>query len=538
MIASTSAGSAPPPVSGGSTESGPVRLRKALVRLGPTFVKLGQYLAMRPDVLPQEYCDEMLELVDRVPSFAWPEAQRILTEELGAPPEEVYAFFPRQPVAAGSLAQVYMARTHDGDAVAVKVRRPGLEARVRIDLRRMRWVLRGLEISGVLIGIAPGQLLDELERWLLEELDFDRELRNLTRMQELYGNDPEMRVPRPFPELSSRRVLTAEFLEGLPLSEVVRQIRAGRDDRLEASGVDRDALARNLLGALLHQIFRDNFFHADTHPGNLIALSDQRIGFVDFGLVDRLDTGVRQGMTRYVAALFSGDMDKIFHSLSEVLTVSEGSNLAAFRREFDEVARVWSRERDGGDSGAAGSPEGSASGSPLGRFMIGVVQAARRHGLGIPPATLSMYRSLLVGETVARQVGKGSDLLSVGRSFFQYLQFHEVLRSLHPEQLQGAAIDVLSLFRDTPGELIRLLGQLSEDRIPFTVRTEASPEDRQLEGIKAKMVTLATASVGLAMLWAPARDITLWGGWSGAHAVGVGLGLLYLWLVFLWRRLP
>lgn len=513
-------------------DPGPVRLRKALVRLGPTFVKLGQYLAMRPDVLPQEYCDEMLDLVDRVPAFPWAVAQQTLIEDLGAPPEELFAFFPRQPVAAGSLAQVYMARTHDGEAVAVKIRRPEIEARVAKDLRRMGWVLRGLETSGVLIGISQRHLLNELERWLREELDFGRELRNLTRMAELYGDAAEMRVPRPYPELSSSRVLTAEYLEGLPLSEVLRQIRAGREDRLEALGADREQLARNLLHAILQQIFRDNFFHADTHPGNLIALTDQRIGFVDFGLVDRLDSGVRQGLTRYVAALYSGDMDKIFASLAEVLTISEGSDLGGFRQEFDEVARTWSRERDDESESSGGS------GSPLGRFMIGVVQAARRHGLGVPPATLSMYRSLLVGETVARQVGTGSDLLSVGRGFFRYLQLHEVLRALHPEPLQGLALDVLTLFRDTPGELVRLLDHLAEDRIPFTVRTEASKEDRRLEGLKAKLVTLATASVGLAVLWLGARDLELWHGWTWGQGIAAGLGGIYVWMWTLWRRLP
>lgn len=511
-------------------DAGPVRLRKTLVRLGPTFIKLGQYLAMRPDVLPQEYCDEMLALVDRVPSFSWTEARQTLVDDLGGPPEELFGFFPRQPVAAGSLAQVYLARTLEGDAVAVKVRRPGIEARVERDFRRLRWILRGLEIAGVLIAVTPSQLQTELERWLMEELDFARELRNLTRMAQLYGNDQEMRVPRPYPELSSSRVLTAEYLEGLPLSEVLRQIREGREDRVVASGYQRDTLARNLLHAILHQIFRENFFHADTHPGNLIALSDQRIGFVDFGLVDRLDTGVRQGMTRYVAALFSGDMNKIFASLSEVLTVSEGSDLDGFRQEFDRVARAWSRERDG--------DPGAGSGSALGRFMIGVVQAARHHGLGIPPATLSMYRSLLVGETVARQVGTGSDLFSVGRDFFRYLQFHEVLRGLHPELVQGAAIDVLTLVRDTPGELVRLLGHLAEGRTPFTLRTEASQEDRKLEGLKAKLVTLATASVGLAVLWLGAGEYEVWGGWPLGHGIGAALGLVYGWMLILWRRLP
>ncbi|HKY05050.1 MAG TPA: AarF/ABC1/UbiB kinase family protein, partial [Blastocatellia bacterium] len=298
----------------------PAQFRELLERLGPTFIKLGQFLALRPDLIPQPYCDELLKLVDAVESFPFPVARRIITEDLGAPPEQRFVWINPRPIAAASLAQVHEARTFDGEIVAVKVQRENVHERVKKDLRRARLLSRIFDLSGLTLGVSVPDVLKELARWMRDELDMELELRNITRMYELARDVDMMRVPRPYPELSGRRVLTAEFLEGYPFSELLRLVRVGQPDMIKSFGLDIDNLARNLIHTILWQIFRFKFFHADTHPGNLIAMPNDVVGFVDFGLTETLDATHRPGILRFVSAVYSNDVEGMLHALTEVLT--------------------------------------------------------------------------------------------------------------------------------------------------------------------------------------------------------------------------
>lgn len=497
-----------------------------LVRLGPLFVKLGQYLALRPDVLPQDLCDELLTLVDEVPPFPWPQAREILVRELGSEPETLFAHFPRQPVAAGSLAQVYVARLATGEAVAVKVLRPGIEDRAEKDFRRLRWLLRAVPLSG----LSPSDLLDEVRRALHEELDLERELRNLTQLRAAAGKQPDpVRLPCPYPQLSARRVLTVEHLEGVPFSELLRNVRQGEPERLAAMGFDRDRLAENLLAAVLEQIFRWRLFHADTHPGNLIALPGNAIGFVDFGLVDRLDPAVHAGLSRYLTALFRGDAERIEQGLREVLIATDASDADGFSDEIRAAVRQW-RSTD-----AAPEP---GQRTPLATLMLRALDAARRHRFGVPPSALAMYRSLLTAEMVARQLAPEADLRGTARRFFADLAFAEALAALYPDQVKAALADLAVLLRDLPGDLQQILSALAEGRLPVKLQTSESRQDRRLGAIKARLIATATVSVGVAVLLVGAGDTRLPGGLTLAPFLWTVLGALYLGIIVLWRRLP
>src|ERR1051325_7915780 len=267
----------------------PQRFREMLVRLGPIYVKIGHFLALRPDVLPQEYCDELMLLVDQAPAEPWETVQAILARELGEPPEKRFRTNRHRPVAAGSIAQVHLARLHNGAWVAVKVQRPDLGKRIEKDLRRVRWLARSLDWSGVSPFAAPDEVVAELERWLRQELDFTRELRNQQRMYDALRRDEIVRVPRPYPSLSTRCVITSEYLSGLPFSAILQDVRDGTPRRLQRRGLDAGILAERLIETALDQIFRQRFFHADMHPGNLLAMRGNVIGLVDFGLADVLD---------------------------------------------------------------------------------------------------------------------------------------------------------------------------------------------------------------------------------------------------------
>ena len=263
---------------------GPEGLRRLLERLGPTFIKLGQFLALRPDLIPREYTDELLRLLDDVEPFAWTDAVTIIEQDLGDPTKLFRSINPR-PIAAGSIAQVHLAELFDGTRVAIKILRPGIADRVRVDLRRARVIARLLRLAKVDLISSPRELVAELESWLLREIDLRNELNHITRLRRLTRKSTTEVIPKAYPEFSSSRVLTTEYIQGIPLIEILRALSSGeREISRRGWDIDTEALAKNLLEATLRQMFRYRFFHADVHPGNLFALPNNTIGYVYFGL--------------------------------------------------------------------------------------------------------------------------------------------------------------------------------------------------------------------------------------------------------------
>src|ERR1043166_3521338 len=373
----------------------PARLRRLLIRLGPMFVKIGQFLALRPDVLPQEYCDELLQLVDQAPPEPWESVAAAIERELGAAPEQVFRSIRKTPLAAGSIAQVHQATLHDGTRVVVKVQRANLEERVKKDLARVRWLARALDWSGVSPFTSPEEVVRELGRGLHQELDFSRELRNQQRMFDLLRNEPAVRVPRPFPELSTSKVITSEYLRGLTFSRVMRIVRESGPAAMERLGYNTEILAEDLMGAGLHQIFRQRFFHADLHPGNLIAMRGNVVGLVDFGLTDVLDPSVERRQADFLASIYSDDVNGMYRAVSQVFIEGPRTNPEAFRRDFFNERSRWIAQKN--DEAAPGARSSTAS------YMVALMRLARVHDTRLPSSVLSLYRTLLTAESVPYQ---------------------------------------------------------------------------------------------------------------------------------------
>ena len=198
----------------GRLVGGPVGFRTLLERMGPTYIKVGQFLALRPDLVPQAYCDELMHLLDRVPSFPWEVAREILHEDLGRDPLETFASIDPEPAAAGSLAQVHKGALKDGTVVAIKIQRPGIRDRVLHDLAQARRLARVLHYARVTFIASPQELVDELRQWMFEELDIERELANVSRLRELAKHSRIEFLPRPYAHLSSKRILLPAMLTG------------------------------------------------------------------------------------------------------------------------------------------------------------------------------------------------------------------------------------------------------------------------------------------------------------------------------------
>ncbi|MFB6073843.1 MAG: ABC1 kinase family protein [Haloarculaceae archaeon] len=287
-------------------------LLEAMLTLGPTFIKLGQLLSTRPDILPPEYVDEFAKLQDRVPPADWERAREVLEGELG-PVEERFDDFDTEAISGASLGQVYRAEV-DGRDVAVKVRRPGVETLVEADLRVLRWSLPLLQrFVDEARSFSLETLADEFGRTIREEMDYEREARMLTEIRGNFADDDRIRIPGVVESHSTHRVLTMEYVPGTKISEV---------DELDELGVDRTALAETLQRSYFKMIVDDGVFHADPHPGNLAVQPDGTLVFYDFGMSGRVDPFVQEKIVDFYTAVAEQDIDAILDALIEMGTLS------------------------------------------------------------------------------------------------------------------------------------------------------------------------------------------------------------------------
>ena len=286
-------------------EKGAARLSGALTRLGPSFVKFGQFLATRPDVVGMEAARDLEHLQDRMPPFPQPDAERAIAASLGRPARELFAALG-PPVAAASIAQVHKAELADGARVAVKVMRPGIRERFARDLQAQAFMARlGDRLGPDARRLRLPEVVETLRRSVAIEMDLRLEAAALSELAENTKGDPDFRVPKPFWDLTGRDVLTTEWVEGIPLSDV---------PAIERAGHDRAALGRAVLQSFLRQAIRDGFFHADMHPGNLFVDRAGRIVAVDAGIMGRLGMKER----RFLAEILLGFIRRDYRRVAEV----------------------------------------------------------------------------------------------------------------------------------------------------------------------------------------------------------------------------
>jgi predicted unusual protein kinase regulating ubiquinone biosynthesis (AarF/ABC1/UbiB family) len=287
-------------------------LLDSLLTLGPTFIKLGQLLSTRPDVLPPEYIEVLSRLQDDVPPAPWEESRHVLEEELG-PVEEAFDDFDTDPISGASLGQVYTA-TYRGEDVAVKVRRPGIEDLVEADLRVIRWSLPVvMRFIGRGRAFSLENLADEFAKTIRQEMDYTREKRILAEIRESFEDDPSIQIPDPVEDRSGPRVLTMEYLPGTKINDV---------DAIDDLGVDRTELATRLQRIYLKMIIDDGVFHADPHPGNLAVDADGSIIFYDFGMSGTVDPFVQDKIIDFYVAVANQNIDGILDALIEMGTLS------------------------------------------------------------------------------------------------------------------------------------------------------------------------------------------------------------------------
>jgi ubiquinone biosynthesis protein len=454
-----------------------VSLRLALEDGGVTFVKLGQVLSTRRDLLPPEFIGELSRLQDDAPKVPWPDIRAVLEEALGGPVAEKFASFDTDPIAAASIAQVHTATLPSGDPVVVKVRRPGVTGVVGSDLDIVQRLAARLQRStrwGRSVGAVD--LAQGFAAALREELDLRIEARNMTAVAAA-ATAGDVLVPVPYQDYCGDQVLVMQHLNGRPLLTGAAGLPAGT----------RAALASDLLASLLEQVMLGGIFHADPHPGNILLLDDGHLGLLDWGSVGRIDAGLRGALQRLLLALDRGDPVMLTDALLDVVDRPEQLDQPRLERALGRfLARYF----------AAGIP-------PDVRMFTDLFRIVTDYGLAVPPEIAAVFRALATMEGTLTQLAPGFDIVAEARRFGE----QQFAAQLSPDAIRQTAAGELAalvpMLRRLPRRLDRIGGALEDGRLTVSVRLLADAADRRyLTGLvhRVLLAFLAAAAGIMAVL--------------------------------------
>jgi ubiquinone biosynthesis protein len=417
------------------TPSRAERMQAVLEEVGGLWVKLGQALALRFDVLPADYCLQFFQLLNQIQPFAADDARTILEAELGRPVEAIFRSFDWQPHAAASIGQVYRAELADGTPVAVKVQRPRIRELVRADLALMRWLAAFVDLTPLFGQTQARSLVAEFARWTDEELDYRIEARHAAVLRRNAESDPLERNPRVYPVHTTARVLTVEYLDGITVIDIITAIRR-RDaaflDRLAERGHDARRIASHIVWNALNQIYRFGYFHADPHPANLLVLPDDAIGYVDFGIVGKLDDQTTQALRYFAQSLFAGHTGIAVDEFMRFLTPSAKTDVRAARRDLIEAMNNYVES-------ARVGPEGFNLTEDI--FEIEMLAVVRSHGMALNPDAVRYLKAVLTAEAMVKELDPQFDLRAHENRFFGRLMELEAIEALDPRRLGQRILD-------------------------------------------------------------------------------------------------
>jgi predicted unusual protein kinase regulating ubiquinone biosynthesis (AarF/ABC1/UbiB family) len=484
------------------------QLLDSMLTLGPTFIKLGQLLSTRPDILPPEYIAEFTELQDNVPAAPWADAETVLREELG-PVDEAYADFDTEAISGASLGQVYLAE-HDGQRVAVKVRRPNIESLVEADLRVIKFSIPLLmRFVGDAQSFSLETLADEFSTVIRQEMDYDREATMLKEIRSNFADDRRTRIPAVVDERSTGRVLTMEYVPGTKISEL---------EDLDELGVDRTALAEHLQRVYLKMIIDDGVFHADPHPGNLAVQDDGTLVFYDFGMSGRVDPFVQEKIVQFYGAIAQQNIEAILDALVEMGTLSPEAD----RETMADVMELAIADARGED----------IEQYRVQQIITQIEDTIYEFPLRLPPNLALVLRVATVVEGVCVTLDPDFDFIEVATGYLQEEGHIEAgVEQFLEERLEDLSAALQSSVRVLP-KFERGLDTITRDKL--TVEARLSDDNRVAERLARRLILgamLAATTLSTAVLWAFEKP-------GAALVAGVltTFGLVLLYLSFRKRR--
>ena len=462
-------------------------------RLGPTFVKLGQLLSTRSDLLQPAYADALARLQDDVEPFPFADVTAIVEAELGVRLSKGFAEFDERPLAAASLGQVHRATLRNGRAVAVKVQRPDVREQVALDLETLDQVATLLErFSNVSRNVDVRALLDQFRHTILAELDYEQEARNMTVLARSLRTVPSVVVPLPIPDYSSSRVLTMDYVPGTKITAV---------SPVEWTEVDGRPLADALFRAYLQQILVDGFFHADPHPGNVLLTPDGRLGLVDVGMIGRLSHSLQERLFRLLLAIAEGDDSDAAAAVVALGEPVDGLNETAIRRAVTDLV--------------AQQGHGPAHTLNIGRVMIDLARSAYRFGLRLPAELPLLGKTLFNLHDIGQVLDPVYDVNDALRRHATALMRRRMTRNNRPTHWLPAILGLRELALRLPERANRILDALAANDLRLKV--EVIDHGAIIDGLQkvanriALGAVLAALIIGAAMLMQVRTAFTIFG---------------------------
>ncbi len=484
-------------------------LRLAIEELGPTFVKLGQMLSTRSDLLPEPFIEELRKLQDSVPPTPWSEIRAVMEQELGCPPEAVFQNLDPNPIGSASLSQVHAATLPDGTAVAIKVQRPGIRDIVETDLEILH------DLAALAQRTPMGELYDaeavaeDIAFMLLNELDFRREGRNAEQFRQNFADEPKVHIPRIYWDYTTPRMLVMERVHGIKVDEV---------EALRAAGHDTRQIALDASRLIIKEVLEDGFFHADPHPGNYLVEADGRIGVLDFGMVGTLSEDDRINLTRLYVAVIRQDT----HSILNVF-----ARMGALSSRTDRPRLIRATERLIGKYRGRTLKESSFA-----EFWSDLTELMRQHHVRLPTNLWLVGKTLAMLEGIGRQLDPDYDLFAVSEPFVRQLAKQVWRPHLSTRDLLEQVDTWRYLMRELPVLVMQWLQGVERGKVPVEAQIGASPEtlDR-LDAMITRLslsILVAAFIVGLALLLPATREIPFapaltFLGFLGATLLGVWL---------------
>jgi predicted unusual protein kinase regulating ubiquinone biosynthesis (AarF/ABC1/UbiB family) len=490
-----------------------------LEKMGPTFIKLGQLLSSRGEMLPPAYLNALERLQDNVAPFPYEEVERIVTEELGVRVSKGFASFEREPLAAASLGQVHRAALRDGRPVVVKVQRPGIRQEVIEDLDAFA------EIAGVLHRqTSLGErydlptMIDEFRKSLLMELDYRKEAHHLTRLGDNLRSFERILVPAPVDDYTTSRVLTMDYVSGQKITAL---------SPLRLIEVDGEELAEELFRAYLKQIFIDGFFHADPHPGNVFLTEDDRIALLDLGMVASIPARMQEQLLQMVLAVSEGRSDEAADAGLKLGDSTENLDEKEFRRRVAEMVTAHQGARVGE--------------MKVGKIFLDISHISGEAGVRLPAELTMLGKALLnldgIGRTLAPEFDPN---MSIRRNAARLMN-QRMLKTLSPGRIFGSVLEMKEMVDLLPGRVNRILDNAANNQLGLKVDTGIDAVQFMVGLQKvANRVTvgliLAALIVGAALLMQVETSFRIWGYpglamlfFLGAGGIGLALLLHTLW---------
>lgn len=493
--------------------SRPERVRRVLEELGPTFIKLGQILSTRPDLIPYDFIKELARLQDKVPSFSYGEVCQVLAAELGGPPESFFQEFERQPCAAASIGQVHRARLFTGEEVVVKVQRPGIREIIETDLEIMLHLASLMERHLAEFEVQqPTRIVAVFARTIEKEINYQLEANSIERFTRQFLTDPTVYVPRVYRRLSTKKIITMEYVHGIKASEI---------DTLRQQSYDLKLLAARGSLFIMNQIFVHGFFHADPHPGNIFILPDNIICFLDFGMMGRISTKEREDFADLVIQVARRNEKKTVDAVLRITVPREPPDRACLE---NDIAELIDRH----------------VGLPLKELEVGLVmqqllELVFRHKLVLKPNFYLLVKATGTIESLGRALDPDFNIVAHAEPFIARIRLERFRPQRLLDEIMDSGSELVLLLREVPAGLRDVLSLIRQGRIKIEF------EHHGLEGLYTHVerasnriafaIVLAAQIVGSSLIVLadlPPR-------WKGIPVIGLAgfllAGVMGFWLL-------